>query len=236
MSTLLYLHGFLSSPQSDKAVQAKNWVEKNRQDIKFICPSLSPYFNETRVKLESLIESAESTPIYLMGSSLGGYYATYLAEKYNLKAALINPLVDPHVLDGDSYIGAELKNYHTDDIYILEEHHADELLSLNTPSIKRHENYYLLVQTGDESLDYKLAVEKYKYSKQYVEEGGDHSFQGFEKHMPEVIAFLTDKQFIFLCDREVSYPWRYNGYFPRDGDKLVLPLSFNLILKSQTRI
>lgn len=190
MSTLLYLHGFLSSPQSEKAVQTKQWIENNRDDITFVCPFLTPYFNETRKTLEELVES---TPVYLMGSSLGGYWATWLAEKYDLKAVLINPLVDPYLLDESTYLGVELKNYHTDDVYVLNEDHINELVAVNTLSISRPDNYLLMVQTGDESLDYKLAVKKYHGSKQVVEDGGDHSFQGFERHIPAAIQFLTGK-------------------------------------------
>jgi predicted esterase YcpF (UPF0227 family) len=192
MSTLLYLHGFLSSPQSDKAIDTQKWLLENHPEIKFHCPFLTPYFGEMRIMLETFIQE-NPTPVYIMGSSLGGYWATYLAEKYNLRAILVNPLVDPHVLDRETYVGVELKNYHTEDTYVLNEQHVEELLFINTPEITRHDNYYLMVQTGDESLDYQLAVKKYNQSKQLVIDGGDHSFQDYLSHLPAAIEFLFEK-------------------------------------------
>ena len=190
MATLLYLHGFLSSPASEKAIQTRNWVSQNIKDMEYLCPFLPPYFDQSRKLLEELVIERLSETVYVMGSSLGGYWATYLAEKYDLRAVLINPLVNPHVLNKDAYVGVKLKNYHTDDSYFLTEDHINELLAVDTPVIRRHQNYYLMVQTGDESLDHRHALEKYHGCSQLVEEGGDHSFQGFEKKLPVAMDFL----------------------------------------------
>jgi len=189
-ASLLYIHGFLSSPRSVKAVQVRDWLARNRPDIEYHCPFITPYFGDACRTLEELTNRLLPDPVCLMGSSLGGFWATYLAEKYDLRAVLINPAVKPGVFDRN-YIGVELKNYHTEDTYQLNDQHVQELLAADTPEIRRHENYWLMVQTGDESLDYRLAVEKYRDCRQLVEEGGDHGFQDFQRHIPTAIDFLV---------------------------------------------
>ncbi len=191
MPALIYIHGFLSSPLSHQAQQVKAWLEEHRQDIGYHCPFLSPYPDEARALLEQRVESLLPEPVYLMGSSLGGYWATFLAEKYDLRAVLINPAVRPSMLMPD-YIGVDVKNYHTEDSYRLSPEHVEQLRAVDTPTIERKDNYWLMVQTGDETLDYRLAVEKYQGCKQLVEDGGDHSFQAFERWIPESIAFLEN--------------------------------------------
>jgi predicted esterase YcpF (UPF0227 family) len=190
--SLLYIHGFLSSPASGKAVQVRDWVAAHRPQLEFHCPFLTPYFDRARTELEAFVESRLPGGVMLMGSSLGGYWATWLAEKYDLRAVLINPLVQPQRLRREA-MGVELRNYHTGEAYVLEERHLAALESADTPRIRRPENYWLLVQTGDETLDYRLAVEKYAGAKQRVEEGGDHAFQGFERLIPAAVGFLEGK-------------------------------------------
>lgn len=188
LATLLYIHGFLSSPLSYKAQQVKTWLAEQRPDIDYICPQLSPYPDEVRETLDAIVAGAEG-PVYLMGSSLGGYLCSYLAEKYDLPAVLINPSVRPYEMMPD-YLDQPLHNYHTEDVYTLTEQHVVEVKAMDTPKIGRAENYWLLLQTGDETLDYRQAVEKYSASEQLIEEGGDHSFQNFERHIEAAIGFL----------------------------------------------
>lgn len=190
MSHLIYIHGFLSSPSSHKAIQVKQWLADNQPDIEYHCPFLTAYPGPTRQSLESLIEDLLPAPVYLMGSSLGGYWATWLVEKYQLRAVLINPAVKPSMLNPE-YVNVELKNYHSEDTYILTDQDIEELFAVDVSEIQLHNNYWLMVQTGDETLDYRLAVEKYAGCKQLVEEGGDHSFQNFDKRIIEAIEFLT---------------------------------------------
>lgn len=189
MPALIYIHGFLSSPLSFKAQQVKTWLAEQRPDIQYHCPFLPPYPGEARALLEQLVESLKPEPVYLMGSSLGGYWSTYLAEKYDLRAVLINPAVRPSMLMPE-YVGVELQNYHTEDRYTLTPEHIDQLRAVDTPNVERKDNYWLMVQTGDETLDYRLAVDKYQGCRQLVEEGGDHGFQEFDRWIPEVIGFL----------------------------------------------
>lgn len=193
MASLIYIHGFLSSPFSHKAQQVKQWLTATRPDINYFCPFLTPYPAEAKAVLEQLVETQLAQgPVYLMGSSLGGYWSTYLAEKYDLRAVLINPAVTPSMLLPD-YLHTELHNYQTEDTYRLNEQHVADIRAVDTPHVTRTNNYWLLVQTADETLDYRQAVTKYHACRQRVEQGGDHSFQQFERLIPAAIAFLEGK-------------------------------------------
>lgn len=191
MPQLLYIHGFLSSPQSYKALQMKAWVSEHRPDITFHCPFLTPYPAQCAKVLIGIVEEAiaKQEPIYLMGSSMGGFWATYLAECYHLPAVLINPAVDVLNLM-PKYLGQHLQNYHTSDSYYLKEDDLVQLSHYDTPNIHHHKNYWLFVQEGDETLDYRLAVKKYKQCRQTVEVGGDHSFKNFGRFHIGVIDFF----------------------------------------------
>jgi uncharacterized protein len=124
-----------------------------------------------------------------MGRSLGGFWATWLAEKYNLPAVLINPAVKPQEFM-PGYLEVDLKSYHTDDSYRLRAQHIDEIIAVDVP-VTRLSNYWLLVQKGDETLDYRRAVQKYAGCKQTIEDGGDHSFQGFERFFDDCMTFFN---------------------------------------------
>ncbi len=193
MAALVYIHGFLSSPLSFKAQQTQAWLQVQYPQIAFYCPQLPPYPGETQAILETLVESLLPQPVYLMGSSLGGFWATWLAEKYNLPAVLINPAVRPQDFM-PAYLEVDLKSYHTDDSYRLHSGHIDEIVAVDAP-VTRKPNYWLLVQTGDETLDYRQAVQKYIGCKQTVEEGGDHAFQGFERYLQNCIEFFQHPEF-----------------------------------------
>lgn len=198
MTSLLYIHGFLSSPLSAKAQQVKQWLTLNRPDIFYHCPQLPPYPNPCASILDGLVENivdkGQGENIYLMGSSLGGFWATWLAERYQLKAVLINPAVSIEVLMPD-YIDIELKNCHHSDSYRLVEQDFKDLLAYQVDKLKVLKNYYLLAQTGDETLDYRLAVERYRGCHQFIEKGGDHSFKGFERFIPQALHFFEEKPF-----------------------------------------
>jgi len=127
--------------------------------------------------------------VYLMGSSMGGFWASYFAERYDLPAVLINPAVDALQLM-PAYVGHTLHNDYTQHHYHLKPEHMQALASYNVSSIQRHRNYYLLVQKGDETLDYRSACTQYTGCEQIVEPGGDHSFQHFARFHPQCIDFF----------------------------------------------
>lgn len=189
MACVVYLHGFLSSPLSHKAQQVKHWLSAEYPGISFHCPQLTPYPEQTAEQLKALMEFLRPEPIWIMGSSLGGYWATWLAERYNRPAVLINPSVAPWQFMPE-FLGVDLKAYHTDDSYRLEAPHIDEIKAVDVAPITRPHNFWLMVQTGDETLDYRQAVAKYQGCKQLVEPGGDHSFVDFDRHLPEVLQFF----------------------------------------------
>lgn len=181
---VLYLHGFNSAPASRKARLLAAYLARAGEEL--VVPAL-PYGPARAVAVaEAALRRAGGQVSKVVGSSLGGYYATHLAEKYGLKAALINPAVRPYALLGD-YLGPQ-RNLYTGERYTLTPAHVDELRALEVPAITRPGRYLLLVQTGDEVLDYREAVEKYRGAKQIVEAGGDHAFQGFENYLEAICS------------------------------------------------
>ncbi len=180
---IVYLHGFNSSPQSHKAqLMAKYMAEQGLAD-RYACPALPPLAKEAMREVEQLQVNGKTCYI---GSSLGGFYATYLAEKHGARAVLINPAIEPHV-GLRAYLGPQ-KNLHTGEPYELTEAHLGEWQNLYVPRITP-QRYLLLVETGDEVLDYRKAVERYAGAAQVVVQGGDHSLQSFPRHLPRILEF-----------------------------------------------
>ncbi len=188
MASLLYIHGFNSSPDSDKARQIRAWLSKYHPDINFVCPFLSPFPSQAMAELEAAMASL-SGKIYLAGSSMGGFYATCLAEKYQCRAVLINPAVRPWL--GRDYLLGDQANYHTGEVHLIKQEHLDQLQGLDVEPITEPSRLRVLLQTGDEVLDYRLAEQKYADCQLVVEQGGDHGFMGFNNHLPTIIKFLT---------------------------------------------
>ncbi|MDG2018062.1 MAG: YqiA/YcfP family alpha/beta fold hydrolase [Porticoccaceae bacterium] len=189
MSILLYLHGFNSSPQSKKAIETEQWMRLNAPHISYCCPQLSPYASEVMGMLRPIIEAHLPQPVYLIGSSMGGFFATCLAEQYNLRAVLINPAVNPG--SGlHSWLG-ENSNFITGEKWIFKPEHIEEYSDLDPQDIKRQQNYKLRLQTGDEVLDYRHAQRRYRGCSIETEVGGDHSFVDYQRHISANLEFLT---------------------------------------------
>jgi hypothetical protein len=179
---VVYLHGFNSSPQSHKAQVLQRYMAERGLAREYACPALPPLARDAIEVIEPLIRR---NPCFV-GSSLGGFYATYLAEKHGLKAVLINPAIDPHVgLRG--YLGPQ-RNLHTGEPYELTEAHLRDWEALYVRSITPG-RYLLIVETGDEVLDYRRAVERYAGANQVVIPGGDHSLQSFPQHLERILEF-----------------------------------------------
>ena len=121
------------------------------------------------------------------GSSLGGYYATYLAEKYAATAVLINPSVKPYQTL-KAHLG-ENRFYFDDGYWDFNESHIKQLTDMSVEKITQADRYFVLLQTGDETLDYREAQLKYKQATCIIEQGGDHSFVGLERYLPQIIQF-----------------------------------------------
>lgn len=187
MATLLYIHGFNSSPQSHKAAATRAWLAAQYPGIAFRCPFLSPYPERAMAQLQEEI-AALTGPLYLAGSSMGGFYATWLAARHGARAVLINPAVQPW-LGRDHLLGPQA-NHHTGEIAIIEPEHLEQLRAWEIDLLPRPQDLLVLLQTGDEVLDYRLAAEKYRACKLVIEPGGDHGFQNFERHLPAIIDFF----------------------------------------------
>lgn len=183
---LIYIHGFNSSSLSFKAGLMQERMATLGQGGACVCPELDHRPQRAVAQLEALIESAGRMPVALVGSSLGGYYATWLAEKHALRAALVNPAVQPYeLLCG--HLGP-LRNLYTGAQYEFTARHLAELRALEVPRITPA-RYLLLVATGDETLDYRRAVAKYQGCDQIVVDGGDHAFSAFADYLDIVLAF-----------------------------------------------
>ncbi len=187
---LLYLHGFNSSPQSSKAQVLRAYMDERGMSDQLVIPALPPVPAEAMSQLISWFEANQKeATIAVAGSSLGGFYATHLAERFGCKTVLINPAVRPHVLL-KKYLG-DNTNYHTNESWELDENHIEQFRTLNVASISHPERYLLLLQTGDETLDYRQALEKYQGCQLVLEEGGDHSFAGFKNHIAQILKFCS---------------------------------------------
>jgi len=187
---IVYLHGFNSSPQSTKAQCLRSYLEERGRIAEFVCPRL-PHEPERAVSLvEAEMAKYPLDPITLVGSSLGGFYATWLAEKHDLRAVLVNPAIDPH-RGLRAYLGRQ-QAYHQGESYELTEGYLTQWERLFVARV-HPERYLLLVETGDEVLDYRAAVRKYRGAQQVVVQGGDHTLVSFPEHLQLILAFAATR-------------------------------------------
>lgn len=176
---ILYLHGFLSAPTSRKALSLRAYLAAHGQEDALWCEQLPVSPRAAMALLEKQIAGCATAPV-LIGSSLGGYYATWLVERHGLKAVLVNPAVlAPLTLE--RHLGPQ-ENLYTGERFELTPTHLDELRTFETARITRPERYWLLVETGDEVLDYRHAVAYYIGARQTVLPGGRTKF--FRRSMP----------------------------------------------------
>jgi len=183
---IIYLHGFNSSPQSDKARHLKQYLDAQGKGAEFACPQLPHRPDRAVAVVEAEIVRHPKEKITLVGSSLGGFYATWLAEKHGVRAVLINPAIDPHV-SLRAYLGPQ-QAFQGGERYELTEEHLRQWKEFFVAKV-RPERYLLLVETGDEVLDYRAAVRKYRGAKQVVVQGGDHSLASFPGQIPLILEF-----------------------------------------------
>jgi uncharacterized protein len=185
---ILYLHGFRSSPQSFKARLMRARLEETGRIDEWLCPMLPVSPSEAIALAETLAANAQDE-ITLVGSSLGGFYATWLAEKHGWRAVLLNPAVVPQK-DLSAYLG-EQPLWHGGGDVVVEPHHLDELRALSVTSITRPERYYLIAATGDEVLDFRTMLDHYPHVRTTLIEGGDHAISDFPDYLDQVLAFCT---------------------------------------------
>jgi predicted esterase YcpF (UPF0227 family) len=184
---ILYLHGFRSSPKSMKArVVGVRMLELGLgADLR--CPQLPASPKEAMALALRLVDGVPAAELAIIGSSLGGYYATWLAEQLGCRAVLLNPAVDPlKSLDSQEIVTTQ---FHSDEPFEFKAGYFDELRAFKVARITRPERYFLLAATGDEVLDYRDMVAHYAGAKAHVIDGSDHGIAEFQSYVDEVLAF-----------------------------------------------
>jgi predicted esterase YcpF (UPF0227 family) len=186
---LLYLHGFRSSPQSHKARQMAAWLAEHRPDVHWWCPQLPPS------PWDAVQLAADGTAgwprerMAVIGSSLGGFYATVLAERIGCRAVLLNPAIEP-ARDLAGAIG-ETTAWHGDDRFFFQPGFIDELKTLRPAAVTQPERYFAIIAKGDEVLDWREMAQRYAGCRVKLIEGGDHALGDFAAvHLPDVLRFL----------------------------------------------
>jgi len=187
--TIIYLHGFNSGPQSVKGQMLARAAANLADPPRFHLPQLhhrpARAMRDVGVWIDR--EVAAHDDLTLVGSSLGGYYATFLAEKHGARAVAINPAIRP--FDDLRPFAGRQRNLYTGDEYDVTPAHFAELEELDVVRITRPERYFLLVRVGDELLDWHEAVEFYAGAFQYVAGGGDHGWTDFGEEVRSVLRF-----------------------------------------------
>lgn len=188
MAALLYLHGFNSSPLSEKGMMLKSWLAEYHPEIRMVIPQLPCYPDDAVLYLENLMSSLAGENTGIVGSSLGGYFAIWLSQTFDVPAVVVNPAVYPFELL-QNYLGENVNPY-THERYTLEPRHMQDLRAVYVDSPESPDLIWLLQQTGDEILDYRQAVTHLVACKQTIEPGGSHAFTGFPRYFPQIINFL----------------------------------------------
>ncbi len=184
---ILYLHGFRSSPNSAKARMVGVRLLELGLAAQLRCPQL-PASPDAAIEMAlQLVDGVPPDELAIIGSSLGGYYATWLAEKLGCRAVLLNPAIVP-LQDLETHIGVTTA-YHSDAPFEFKREYIDELRALAVETITRPERYFLLAATGDEVLDYRAMVAHYAGARQHIIEGSDHGISEFRDYLDEVLAF-----------------------------------------------
>jgi len=184
---ILYLHGFRSSPHSFKARLMAQRMEALGRAGDYLCPQLPASPAGAIALAQQLVAGQDAARLTVVGSSLGGFYATWLAEHLGCSAVLLNPAVKPP-RDLQSYVGVTT-HYHSDEPFEFKAGYVDELRALAVDQITRPERYYLIAATGDEVLDWREMVAHYPGARHTIIEGGDHGISGFADYLDGVLAF-----------------------------------------------
>lgn len=187
---LLYIHGFRSSSLSAKAQETKRWLEKQGRGHEWVCPDLPPYPQEAMQHLEFLVQTASEPPT-LIGSSLGGFYATVLVARFNLKAVVVNPAVHPGLVLRPAL--GRITSFYGNEEYEFTETHLQELHALDLPKPVYPENILFMQERGDEVLDWQAGQAYYRDCHQLVFAGGDHGFTRYRAVLDLIDRFLNDK-------------------------------------------
>ncbi|HEX7639588.1 MAG TPA: YqiA/YcfP family alpha/beta fold hydrolase [Burkholderiaceae bacterium] len=190
LTHLLYLHGFRSSPRSAKARWMAAWVAAHRPDLAWLCPQLPPSPAEAMAGLRALVRDWPAATGGVVGSSLGGFYATAIAEEFGFRAVVINPAVDP-ARDLAAHIGRQTSWHAPGEDFDFTAAHVDELRAIAPPAELAHpERILAIVAKGDEVLDWREMSARYARGPLKLIEGGDHGLVDFDPHAPDLLRHL----------------------------------------------
>lgn len=189
LTHLLYLHGFRSSPQSAKARAMAQRMAERHPEVQCWCPQLPPSPKEA---MRLILLGTAGWPrgsMAVVGSSLGGFYATALAEATGCRAVLLNPAVNP-ARDLAKYIGEQTSWHDPQERFFFQPEFVQQLLDLTLTVMAQPSSYLAVIAKGDEVLDWREMNARYEGATLRLLEGGDHAISDFEAHMPAVMAFL----------------------------------------------
>jgi predicted esterase YcpF (UPF0227 family) len=187
---LLYLHGFRSSPLSAKAVKMAAAVQALHPAVHWWCPQLPPSPRQAMAMLMAGIAGWPQGSMAVVGSSLGGFYATWIAARTGCPAVLLNPAVHP-ARDLASHIGEQSAWHSPQETFFFQPEFVQELRDLDAGSLSRPERFYTLIAKGDELLDWREMSARYAGSQGLLLEGGDHALSDFDAHLAGVLRFLA---------------------------------------------
>jgi predicted esterase YcpF (UPF0227 family) len=190
---ILYLHGFRSSPDSFKARLLAEALAARGLRQSWCCPQLpaSPHAAMALALSRArgwLNAGGQARSLSVIGSSLGGFYATWLAERLGCRAVLLNPVVHA-ARDLATQVGWH-RNFHSDEPFEFLPEYVHELAAAQAPAITRPERYLLLAATGDEVLDWRDMRAHYAGCRQRIIAGSDHGISDFADYVPEVLDFV----------------------------------------------
>ena len=187
---LLYLHGFRSSPRSTKASQMARRVASQHPNLHWWCPQLPPSPREAIALVMGGIAGWPRSSMAVVGSSLGGFYATYVTATTYCRAVLLNPAVDP-ARDLVRHIGDQTLWHDPSEHFHFRPEYIAELRALQVGPLDRPEQVFAIIAKGDEVLDWRDMTDRYPGSRIQLLEGGDHALSDFEtQHLDDVLSFI----------------------------------------------
>ena len=186
---ILYLHGFRSSPRSIKARQLAARLEERGLAARWRCPQLPVSPRDAAQAIEAIVTQDDAQPLAIIGSSLGGYYATWIAERVDCRVVLLNPAIHPD-RDLVRHLGPQTV-YHSDETIDIEPEFLDELKTLRVGPVTRPERFLLVAATGDEVLDWREMTARYPEVEQRIIGGSDHGLSDFDDYIDDVIDFAV---------------------------------------------
>lgn len=190
LTHLLYLHGFRSSPQSFKARWMAAWVAAYRPDLAWACPQLPPSPAAALADIRAITAGWPAATSGVIGSSLGGYYATIVAESLGCRAVLLNPAIDP-ARDLAAHIGRQTMYHAADQSFDFRAEYVDELVAMAPPTpLSRPLDILAIIAKGDEVLDWREMTARYAHGPLKLIAGSDHGLSDFATHVPELLRHL----------------------------------------------